>query len=419
MNKQIIFETASITFDNRLMIGLRQKFRIHLIELVKKSDSLTLEHFKTIKSDVPFVSFFMENPVDIYYTCSNGSVYVYNATSDESSMLFNSGSEEIVPNNWSSVRHYDRDVLIHTNDNSINILDKRDNVKKISITMLNCERISASQLSAFNQNNIYVSSTHNVLLYDLKYTKKQGFRKQWSHGLKSPPIFMCASVFNEDELINISSQLISDSCIIVNSYESEENVPGTSSFPQTTYPWHPHSLQDSCKKVFLKGICLDPTLNVRNRIDTSRCGSLFIKDENKLNLYNLNSIGDVFVQHFTEIYHPTNIEELYDKFSQWSEFLCTKANDRLFVASSIIDMTDYQKKMKYSVRTKVPMKPSTNLLTSKRHWKNYINSFSRCTDMCAQELLDMWGLKDDDDNSQIPAESKVESWMMAAMERDL
>lgn len=422
LNKQLIFETVSTMYNDKLVIGLRQKFRMYLIELVKKSDSLSLEHFKTIKSDVPFVSFFIDSSINnVYYTCANGSVYIYNMISSESLTLYDSGINSISPNNSSSIQHFSDDILLYTNENSISTLDKRNNeIKKLSISMLNCERISTSRPSVCNQNSIYVSSTHNVLLYDLRYTeRKGGFQKQWSHGLKCAPIFMCNEMFNEDELVSIGSQTSVESCMIVNTLKSVENVPTTSNIQHTTYPWHPHSIYDSCKKVILKGICLDPTLNVRNRINMSRCGSLFMKDENRLNLYTLNSIGDIFVQHFTEIYDPSNIEDLYDKYSKWNDFLYTKMNNDQFIASSMIDMTEYQKKMRRNVKIKLPMKASTNLLTSKPRWKNFINFFSQCTDMCARELLDMWGLKDDVDNdSQMSAGVKVGTWM-DTIERNL
>ncbi|XP_077290255.1 uncharacterized protein LOC143914038 [Arctopsyche grandis] len=417
INKCLIYETICFSLsDSKAKIGLRQKYRIYLLDLKRRGDQMRLKLRNTVKSDIPLTSFAIDKLSNsVYFCCADGSIHKYNIELDSYEKLSTRNSQEKLVNLSSVIEVYNENNLLCTTGESISILDKRtcDLVEELSsYPKMNCEKFSISKFSSINENSIYVGTTHHLLKYDLRYVNdKNDLRNQWTHGLADPPIYLTNTVLNNEELIYLSCQSFSKFSLIVNECDpvNDEGLKNQ----RLTFPYTPPSVVDSLKSFQLKGHFLDPTLDMRLRLNMSRSGSMFLHHDEELHCLQLNCLGDLFSHRICDEDVEFREEDVYNCFQLWSNQL--SGQNKNFRASSIGDMTWCQKEMARRYIPKLAKcQPSKDLLTSKTYWKDGIKEFQKCSDASAQELMSMWELDKMDvnmENTPVDTNFKVSDWL--------
>ncbi|KAK1127350.1 hypothetical protein K0M31_003891 [Melipona bicolor] len=323
----------------------------------------------------------------------------------------------VLDDSWSSIKFQSTDpnVLLFVDRCCLHYLDIRIPFNQPALRMCpksyleKCEHLSVDTAS---RNNFcrYIGTYHSILMCDNR-SPQQCVQQKWTHQFKSPPLMTSVINREDKEFVVLSSQIASETTIIVNTWTSSE-ISYSYNFPYT-----PPHIKETLNESQMQGMCLNPYL--RDRFDLSNTGSFLIKDDaQNIFLFLQNSIGDIYYQCLThdtalDKYSPINGKSFHI-LNAWQNAIPMEADAIVPLAMSsksnmqypLENFTNKKLRLKYNEHNSDCYEPS---------WKQSLEKLNTYTDILAPELLAVWDMCEEVPSSSTTApHQKVLNWLESA-----
>ncbi|XP_043265581.1 uncharacterized protein LOC122405127 [Colletes gigas] len=299
----------------------------------------------------------------------------------------------VLDDSWGSIKFQavDPNVILFVDRCCLHYLDTRIPFDRPVLTLCpkfyleRCENISLD-IGSRHHSCRYVGTYHSVLMCDDR-SPKQCVQQKWTHQFKSPPIM--GQVINREnkEFVVLSSQVPSESTIILNTWTSSET---SHSF---NFPFTPPHITNTLNESQTRGTCLNPYL--RNRFDLCNIGSTVIINETEnIFLFQQNSIGDIYYQcitHETELdkYSPINSKSCY-LLDAWENAISLQTDTivPLTISNKSNMQHVYENFTNKKLRLRCDERESNDYFEP--NWKQSIEKLNSYMDILAPELLSVW-----------------------------
>ncbi|KAI4504053.1 hypothetical protein M0802_000524 [Mischocyttarus mexicanus] len=393
--KPILQKSDKLNLDG-VILG-RYKNHCILYKLTLRGNKVELFEFHKKASTLPYVSGEMCPCIEDYF-CTidvNRMLSLWNVNRKKNVASYKVIHSKVMDDSWGSIKYQllDPHVLVFIDRCCLHYLDTRIPFDQPSLSLCpkqfleECESLSVEKVSRHSSCR-YVGTYHNLLLCDNRSPKKCVSQK-WTHQFRSTPLLFSTVNRNEEEILVLSSPLVGESLMILNTWTYES--PHSYNLP-ITLP----SIKETLNEAQLQGLCLDPYM--KNRLELCKSGSTLVTDQKgDVFFFVQTSIGDVFYQCITH-------KDILDKNSEtkvraisalnaWEHALTTQDNPIVPITmSSKCDMKHVYKSFKNKHLQLDQYEELDD--TFDQNWRKSIEELSSYEDILASELLAVWGISE-------------------------
>ncbi|XP_031618550.1 uncharacterized protein LOC116337797 [Contarinia nasturtii] len=387
-NKKIcdtIFEVSKS--NDNCFVAARQKHRFTLFYL---QDELTQQEFRC-ERNIPFMS---GTFIDKYfYTIDANRIVRQHELYErrECSRM----NLKLPKNNsyWCQLKSYNNQ-LVFADENKLKIYDSRLFAKKASKCMElcidsiteKCEEITCIHADA-NENNLYVSTTHNLFVFDVRYGMESGNQlTRYTHQMKTPPLMIDASGGGatgdapNERLIALSGTF-TDDIVIAQHIKAQNNTLRHNNIPQRIL-----CLSDAYKQLKENGLQSESEnlLNINRSINV---GTRFARINSNLFLLSEKSSGDIFYQKITPDFTHQRDREIDEKLFHNTD-LSGKNETKDITVTTITNFDSIKRILNFKLPNDTEALDTENPKPKK--WQQTIEQLSAYKDMLSAELLTVW-----------------------------
>lgn len=409
-----IHEIAARSDDNSLIIGVRNKNHLTVLKL-KEGTEETLLNFESKSSYVSLdlsenlclASINIDKHLKIYDLTTNKTVNKYKLE------YINS----LIPDNWSCVRSYQASNYIYADRQNIRVIDARTKVVSSPFKLNQygeyCETISCLSPSKKYENLIYASSSHKLFAIDLRNfsgdIQEKDMVLQWPVQMNLPPIMIKTCPLIDSELVLTSSNLPSDSRVMVTTNGSD--------YKSSYLPIRLPSMNDTYNVCKDYAKCLYPVSSIHQRMKICITGLDFvINKKGKISIVSQNSICDLFKQDLVSERKnvPTDISKKFEKWmNSLNQIENSSPNHGSFGATAVFNRKDLLNVLtnKNICKATVTEKELESARPKQRSkWQRSPALLSQYKDALVESIMDIWNLQTDNDitESVLPLSSNVQ-----------
>lgn len=287
--------------DSTILLALRSKNKIGLLHttilecngdnagefLSKTYKKSTSPYFdvKVNKSDLnSFCTLTASKRICLYDIVRSEKVSFYQMPTSDSKCTF------------AQAEFLNKNLLTSLDDQDIYIMDKRySDIQNYKLQLDTCDKFCT--FLTHGDSFLYIATTHSFIKYDLR---KFAVIYKYFHMMELPPYLMDITSMKNTDVICLGNR---HSKILLFDDTSRHNIP-----------FEVPSIKDTFRKMQLYEechICED----VERRLNNSAVGLRLVQTEsNQLQLYNLNTAGDLFAQ---KISHNPVISKSEHKLNNW------------------------------------------------------------------------------------------------------
>lgn len=304
---------------------------------------------------------------------------------------------------WCQLKTY-KNQLIFADQDKLKIYDSRVFAKKASKCMElsmdsiteKCEEVTCVQADA-NENNLYVATTHNLYVFDVRYGMESGNQlTRYTHLLKTPPLMIDATgggatgCAPNERLIALSGTF-TDDIVIAQHVKSQNDKLRNNNIPQTI-----SSMSDAYKKLRENGLQPEAA-NFLNKNRSINIGARFVRLDSNLFFLSEKSSGEIFFQKITQDAHEPNQEqEIDDKLFRNLDL--NEKNQTQTKPSCVTTVTNFdsiKRILKYNLPNELNLPDTENPPPNK--WQQSMEQLASYKDMLSADLLSVWN------EQQVPA----------------
>lgn len=296
-------------------------------------------------------------------------------------------------NFWCQLKAYNHQLIFADRDR-IKIYDSRLFAKKSSKCMEismdsvteKCEEITCIRSDA-DENNLYVSTTHQLFVFDIRYGMESGNQlTRYTHQMKTPPLMIDGSgggatgCSPNERLIALSGTYTDDLAIV-------QHVKGQND--KVRHHNIPHKilgLTDASKQLRENGL-LNEAKNLLNKNRCVNIGTRFARIDSDLFLLSEKSSGEIFYQRITSDEGQDN-EDIDEKLFR---NLDLGASDQTF-KPKITTVTNFES-IKRILKFKLPEKDDEAFDVENaqpKKWQKTMEQLQSYKDMLSADLLNVW-----------------------------
>lgn len=379
-----------IRSDCSSYIAARQKHDFSVFNL--QNDSLKCD-FRSDK--VPFISgtFQCDNFLSIDV---NRTIKRYNLARQQEMGAINLKEPSNTTNGWCQLKEYNSHLLFADHKN-VEIYDNRlfgqRDLKCFQINFGNiieqCEDITCIKTDA-NENNVYVATTHNLLVFDIRNGKKgNGQVSRYTHQLKTSPFDLDASGGG------ISGNTANERLIVTAGNSSEDIVMNqhfklkhkeklfVNNLPQKIL-----TSGDSYNQSRRNGISIEIMDNLINPNDVNT-GVRFLRKNSKLYLITQQSSGQLLYQQIQLKDKFSNNDERVNRNFHFNREL-PQHKKRIYQATTVTNFSSLKRILGIKEPFDNDKLANEKLPVSK--WKKSIDQLSEYKDLLSTDLLAIWNI---------------------------
>lgn len=379
-----IFEVTKSNDNNYVAARQKQKFTVFYLQ-----DEMAQQDFQCERS-IPFMS---GTFIDKYFFTIDANRIIQrhdlNGNRECGQMHLK------LPKNqsfWCQLKSYNNQ-LIFADENAIKIYDSRLFAKKASKCIEfgldsvteKCEVITCIQPDV-NENNLYVSTTHSLFVFDIRYGMESGNQlTRYTHQMKTPPLIIDASgggatgCAPNERLIALSGTF-TDDIAIAQHIKSQNYKVRNNNIPQRI-----RCLSDAYKILQENGLQSEAN-NLYNDNRSINIGTRFIRINSKLYLLTEKSSGEIFYQQITEDENQDD-HEIDEKLFRNLD-LSEKDEKKPSKVTTVTNFNCIKRILKYNLPTDMEIPDIENPKPKK--WKQPIEQLSLYTDLLTADLLSVW-----------------------------
>lgn len=304
---------------------------------------------------------------------------------------------------WCQLKAYNNQ-LIFADENKLKIYDSRLFAKKASKCMEismdsiteKCEEITCIQTDP-DENNIYVSTTHNLFVFDVRYGMESGNQlTRYTHQMKTPPLMIdsngggatgCAP---NERLIALTGTF-TDDIAIAQHIKSQNDKLRSNNIPQKII-----SLSDAYKKLRENGLQSEAE-NLFNINRSINIGTHFFRSNSNLFLLTEKSSGEMFYQKITaDEFERQHVRITCDENARQQEI-----DDKLFrnldlgngnekpsTITSVTNFDSIKRILNFNLPNEMEIPDMENPKPKK--WQVSMEHLSSYKDMLSADLLNVW-----------------------------
>lgn len=257
---------------------------------------------------------------------------------------------------------------------------------------MKCEKIFNHRHSLINPNLTYIVSSH--MLYCIDHRKFKQPLLQWAHQITDQPMMITSTLYNDNEVICVSSNSPGDLKVF--------NFDGNAF---NYLPYKPLSIQNSFNKLCTEGHFV--LSDIKERVYSSTTGIALKAEEGKfrMRLFTQNAAGDIF-QSILGCHKKatgTTEKDLYDRFNNWDFSVANKNNANVFmsieerlereelVVDDIMRMNGLAKVLTCEKLQGFADDEVANMRTEIHpQWKVCIQKARAFEDVLAKEIMNIW-----------------------------
>lgn len=378
-----IFETMKS--NDNFYVAARQKKRFTVFYL---QDELQKEEFQC-ERNVPFMSgTFIDKH---FYTIDANRVIQRHDVKERREC----GRMHLkLPKNnsyWCQLKTYNNQ-LAFADENKLKIYDSRLFAKKaskcmeISIDSITekCEEITCIQTDP-DENNIYVTTTHNLFVFDVRYGTESGNQlTRYTHQMKTPPLMIDANgggatgCAPNERLIALSGTF-TDDIAIAQHIKYQNDKLRNNNIPQKIL-----CLSDAYKELRENGL-LSEANNLFNINRSINIGTRFIRINSNLCLLSEKSSGEIFYQQIT----PEDGDGPHDIDDKLFRNLdLGNGNESHSTVTSVTNFDSIKRILNFKLPNETEIPDMENPKPKK--WQLSMEQLSSYKDMLSGDLLNVW-----------------------------
>lgn len=294
---------------------------------------------------------------------------------------------------WCQLRSYNNQVIVADQD-QIKIYDSRLFAKKASkcIEMRldsateKCEEITCVHADA-NENNLYVTTTHNLFVFDVRYGMETGNQlTRYTHQIKTPPLMIDASgggatgCAPNERLIAISGTY-TDDIAIAQHIKGQNHKVRSHNIPHKIL-----SLTDACKKLQQNGLQTEAK-NIFTKNRSVNIGTRFARIDSGLFLLSEKSSGEIFHQKIS-CDEGQDIEDIDDKLFRNLDLGGEKPKHSPKV-TTVTNLDSIKRILKFKFADNLNDIPDVENSAPKK-WQQSMEQLQTYKDMLSADLLNLW-----------------------------
>lgn len=371
--------------DNRF-VAARQKHRFTMFYL---QDDLEQCEFPC-ERNIPFMSgTFTDN---YFYTINANRVVQRNdlMTNRECGHMY----LKLPKNNsfWCQLRTYNNH-LVFVDEHNLKLYDSRLFGKKESKSMAialdsitdKCEVITCIETDA-DENNLYVSTTHNLFVFDVRYGMESGNQlARYTHQLKTPPLMVDASgggitgCTPNERLIALSGTFADDIAIAQHIKMQHDKIRNNNT-PQKILCMsnaYRHAVENGLKSETQQLISRNRSINI---------GMRFVRLNGKLFFLRQQSSGEIFYQHITA--DDGKGEYDVDEKLVRNLNLDGEVSSERSQVTTVTNFDSIKRILKFNLLNDIN-EPDTGIPNSK-NWEKTMEQLATYKDMLSADLLSIW-----------------------------
>lgn len=384
-----IFEI--IKSNDNCYVAARQKNRFTLFHL---QEELSQQEFRC-ERDVPFMSAtFVDN---YFYTINANRVICRHELNEKKEC--GRMNLKLAKNNsyWCQLKAYNNQ-LVFADENKLKIYDSRLFGKKASKCMEiaidsiteKCEDITCIQTDA-NENNLYVSTTHNLFVFDVRYGMESGNQlTRYTHQMKTPPLMIDASgggatgCAPNERLIALSGTF-TDDIVIAQHIKAQNEKLRHNNIPQKIL-----CLSDAYKHLKENGLQSESE-NLLNHNRSINVGTRFVRIQSNLFLLSEKSSGEIFYQKIT----PDDGQRDQDIDEKLFRNTDLSGKNETNTTTTVTTVTNFDS-IKRILNFKLP--DDTDVLDTEhskpKKWQMSMEQLSSYKDLLSADILNVWNEQD-------------------------
>lgn len=292
---------------------------------------------------------------------------------------------------WCQLMTYNNQ-LVFADENKLKIYDSRLFAKKaskcmeISIDSITekCEEITCIQTDP-NENNIYVSTTHNLFVFDVRYGTESGNQlTRYTHQMKTPPLMIDANgggatgCAPNERLIALSGTF-TDDIAIAQHIKCQNDKLRNNNIPQKIL-----CLSDAYKELRENGL-LSEAKNLFNVNRSINIGTRFIRINSNLYLLSEKSSGEIFYQQITSE-DGEGPHDIDDKLFRNLDL--SNGNESHSTVTSVTNFDSIKRILNFNLPNETQIPDMENPKPKK--WQLSMEQLSSYKDMLSGDLLSVW-----------------------------
>lgn len=248
-----------------------------------------------------------------------------------------------------------------------------------------CEEITCIQTDS-NENNLYVSTTHNLFVFDVRYGMESGNQLvRYTHQMKTPPLMIDASGggatgFAPNERLIALSGHFTDDIAIAQHIKAQNHKIRNNNIPQKIL-----GLSDAQKKLRENGLQSEAA-NLLNKNRSINIGTRFARINSNLYLLSEKSSGEIFYQQIRENDGQKN-QEIDEKLFRNIDL----GEENAVETPKITTVTNFDS-IKRILKFELMNESEEPDIENPRHkkWQLSIDQLSSYKDMLSSDLLNVW-----------------------------
>lgn len=294
---------------------------------------------------------------------------------------------------WCQLRSYNNQ-LVFADQDQIKIYDSRFFAKKAAKCMEmridsateKCEEITCVHADA-NENNLYVATTHNLFVFDVRYGMETGNQlSRYTHQIKTSPLMLDASGggatgCEPNERLIALSGTYTDDIAIAQHIKGQNHKVRSHNIPHKIL-----SLTDACKKLQQNGLQTEAK-NILTKNRAVNIGTRFARIDSGLFLLSEKSSGEIFHQKITSD-EGQAIEEIDDKLFRNLDLGDEKPKQPLKV-TTVTNFDSTKRILKFKLTDNQSEIPDVENPVPKK-WQQSMEQLQTYKDMLSADLLNIW-----------------------------
>lgn len=379
-----IFEISKSNDNN--FVAARQKFKSTVFYL---QEELTQQEIQSNRN-IPFVS---GTFIDKYFYTIDANRVIYRHDLTERRGF---GQMHLkLPSNhnyWCQLKAYNNQ-LIFADENKLKIYDSRLFASKASKCMTlcfdsiteKCEVITCIQPDA-DENNLYVSTTHNLFVFDVRYGMENGNQlTRYTHQMKTPPLMIDASGggatgYAPNERLIALSGTYGDDIVIAQHIKSQSNKLRKNNIPQKVL-----GLSNAYKKLQENGFQSEAR-HLCNQNRSVNIGTRFVRINSNLFLLSEKSSGEIFYQKITQDNEQREYEIDEKLFGNLD--MSKNAVKKPTKVTTLTNFDSIKRILNYSLTNESEVPDVENPKPKK--WQLSMERLALYKDMLSADLLNVW-----------------------------
>nr|CAD7197592.1 unnamed protein product [Timema douglasi] len=382
-------ESIHQVVSSKEYVGIRTKHSCTLFKLNLDFGRLEGERCYETSSKQNLVSLDLD-PYSSGECCTldvDGKLTFQGSTGHSDSLVLKPHCEVERMNNWGLVRFgTEPQSLFVSNSYCVRLFDLRMDLssnsawccKKNSNILEMCGTISALVQSMISPHTIYLGTTHQTFLIDVRVDRPSATIERWTHMMSSPPLYSSVVPDDGGELLVLANQQPAEVEAIYN------NKSGTS------IPRMLPSLRDCTRKSIAAGRNLDQSTQQRLKMSVTGLTCLKNKNRSGSTVFFQTSAGDIFTQQLKD---PSDTALSMEEFD-FDSVPVRRPHCEETRVSDLVDMKHVLDSLKIVDNTPLPVKGDETVTGL---WQRTRKDMSEYHDILSPDILAVWYVKEDED----------------------